>query len=320
MSRTHTESSLISKSTLPLLQTHGRLQVPECGSSAIHDAHGLFKMPERVSQRWIAHIRGSRLGPSISAFSLQPVWLGFSTLLAPGGSQMGCCQGQQAWRVEKVTALERWLQADQWSLAHHLLIRHKPFPLIHLIPFPHLHSLPSLISILAPSGLPCPRRQRRPCQLDFSYPWDVASTLQSSGLTGDMRWFPIDRSFPVIIPTSTQYWQAIFHRVSRVISRTGYLHQQKQHVGLHCLISWYEHYYMLVWPCDRQYSTNPNVQNGRLRLNDNLIFSSNLSQRGFKLQLRYTWCSLTLVSARPVTSDYPPYIHVQYILCVFIPP
>lgn len=40
-----------SKSTLRLLQTHGCLQVPECGFSAIHNVHGLFKMPERVSQR-----------------------------------------------------------------------------------------------------------------------------------------------------------------------------------------------------------------------------------------------------------------------------
>lgn len=184
-------------------------------------------MPERVSQRWIAHIRGSRLGPSISAFSFQPVWLGFSTLLAPGGSQMDCCQGQQAWQVEKVTVLQLLLLADQWSLAHHLLIRHNPFPLIHLIPFPHLRSLPSLISILALSVLLCPRRQRRPCQLDFSYPWDVVSTLQSSGLTGIMRWFPIDRSFPVIIPTFTWYWQAFFYSQSRVISRTSYLHLRK---------------------------------------------------------------------------------------------
>lgn len=45
------ESSLISKSTLQLLQTHGCLQAPECGFSAVHDVHGLFKMPERVSQR-----------------------------------------------------------------------------------------------------------------------------------------------------------------------------------------------------------------------------------------------------------------------------
>lgn len=49
------ESSLISKSTLHLLQTvkllQTCLQVPECGFSAVHDVHGLFKMPERVSQR-----------------------------------------------------------------------------------------------------------------------------------------------------------------------------------------------------------------------------------------------------------------------------
>lgn len=255
MKRTNRESSLISKSTLQISQTHGCLQVPECGFSAVHDVHGLFKMPERVSQRWIAHTSGSRLGPSVSAFSFQPVWLGFSTLLAPGGSQMDCCQGQQAWQAEKVTVLRLSLLADQWSPAHRLLIRHNPFPLIHLIPFPHLRSLPSLISILALSVLLCPRRQCRPCQLDFSYPWDVASTLQSPGLTGVVRWFPIDRSFPVIIPAFTWYWQAISTVILALSAESVIYTSEKQHIGTHCLISWLEHYYMLVWPCDRQYST-----------------------------------------------------------------
>ncbi len=88
------------------LQTHGCLQVPECVAlSAVHDAHGLFKMPERVSQRWIARTSGSRRGPCVSPFSFQPVWLGFSTLLVPGGPQMDCCQGQQTRQAEKVTVL-----------------------------------------------------------------------------------------------------------------------------------------------------------------------------------------------------------------------
>lgn len=43
--------SLISKSTLQPLQTHGCLEVPECGFSAVRDVHGLFKMSEQVSQR-----------------------------------------------------------------------------------------------------------------------------------------------------------------------------------------------------------------------------------------------------------------------------
>lgn len=110
-----------SKSTLQLSQIHGRLQVPECGFSAVHDVHGLFKMPERVSQRWIAHTSGSRLGPSVSPFSFQPVWLGFSTLLVPRGPQMDCCQGRQTWQSGgKVTAPWLSLLVDRRSLARHL--------------------------------------------------------------------------------------------------------------------------------------------------------------------------------------------------------
>lgn len=63
-----------------------------------------FKMQEWVSWRWVAHtsdlcLRTSRrqLGPSVSPFFFQPIWLGFSTLLVPWGSQMDCCQGRWAW-------------------------------------------------------------------------------------------------------------------------------------------------------------------------------------------------------------------------------
>lgn len=155
------ESSLISKSTLQLLEIHGCLQVPDCGFSALHDVHGLFKMPERVSRRWIAHTSGSRLGPSVSPFSFQSIWLDFSTLLVPWGSQMDCCQGQQTQRAEKVTALRLSLLVDQRSLAHHLraplsaaLPPPRP-PSAHknLISVPHLRSLLSLISVLALSAL-----------------------------------------------------------------------------------------------------------------------------------------------------------------------
>lgn len=51
LTRENMESSLISKNTLLLVRTHGCLQVPECDFSALLDAHGLFKTPERVSRR-----------------------------------------------------------------------------------------------------------------------------------------------------------------------------------------------------------------------------------------------------------------------------
>lgn len=96
------------------------MRSPSVALSAVHDVHGLFKMPERVSQRWIARTSGSRLGPCVSPFSFQPVWLGFSTLLVPGGPQMDCCQGQQTRQAGKVTVLRLSLLVDQRSLAHHL--------------------------------------------------------------------------------------------------------------------------------------------------------------------------------------------------------
>lgn len=50
LTRENMESSDF-KNTLLLIQTHGCLQVPECDFSALLDAHGLFKTPERVSRR-----------------------------------------------------------------------------------------------------------------------------------------------------------------------------------------------------------------------------------------------------------------------------
>lgn len=83
-----------------------RLGVSCCLSAVLHE-HFLvffFLMQEWVSWRWVAHtgdlcLQTSRrqLGPSVSPFPFQPIWLGFSTLLVPWGPQMDCCQGRWAW-------------------------------------------------------------------------------------------------------------------------------------------------------------------------------------------------------------------------------
>lgn len=108
----------------------------------------------------------------VGAGSFEPVWLGFSTLLASGGPRMDCCQGRQTYQVEKATALLLSLRVDRRSLAHHFCAGssiatpssppNPPNTHTQLIPSPHLLSLPSLISILTLSALSCPRRRHRP--------------------------------------------------------------------------------------------------------------------------------------------------------------
>lgn len=75
-----------------------------CCFSAVLDVRFFLKIREWVSWRWVAHtsdlcLHTSRrqLGPSVSPFSFQPIWLGFSTLLVPWGSQMDCCEGRWVW-------------------------------------------------------------------------------------------------------------------------------------------------------------------------------------------------------------------------------
>lgn len=115
---------------------------------------------------------GASSGPSASPVSFEPVWLGFSTLLASGGPRMDCCQGRQTCQVEKATVLLLSLRVDRRSLAHHFCAGssiatsssppNPPNTHTQLIPSPHLRSLPSLISILTLSALSCPRRRHRP--------------------------------------------------------------------------------------------------------------------------------------------------------------
>lgn len=76
LTRENMESSDF-KNTLLLVRTHGCLQVPKCDFSALLDAHGLFKTPERVSRRWIAHTSGSRLGTERLACFLRACLIGF---------------------------------------------------------------------------------------------------------------------------------------------------------------------------------------------------------------------------------------------------
>lgn len=135
------------------LAVRGCLRVPDCGFSAIHDVHGLFKMPERVSQRWIAHTSRNQLGPSVSPFSFQPIWLDFSTLLVPRGSQMDCCQGR--WTRPAAGVEGEWQRSRHALLVDCLIPRTSPpyllvchtrtpeVPSKHTINF--FHSVPSCL-------------------------------------------------------------------------------------------------------------------------------------------------------------------------------
>lgn len=123
-------------------------------------------MPERVSQRWIAHTSGSRLGPKCffhpSFFSpIEPVWLGFSTLLAPGGPSNGLLSGGE----------RRKRQCSRYGCQLH--------------PLQHPRSTFASTSIcslrLSPFSFRRPflspqEATHTPCQLGLTYGWDGANT------------------------------------------------------------------------------------------------------------------------------------------------
>lgn len=130
------------------LAVHGCLQVPDCSFSTIHDVRSLFKMPERVSRRWIAHTSRNQLGPCVSPFSFQPIWLDFSTLLVHRGSQMDCCQGRwirPSWGGGGARQRSRHALLVDCLIPRtsppHLLVRHTRTPEVpskHTINFFHL--------------------------------------------------------------------------------------------------------------------------------------------------------------------------------------
>lgn len=118
--RENMESSLISK-TLSCLYGHTAVfRSPSVTFLLSLKRMAYLRRPNGSVEGELLTQVGAGLGPSASPFSFEPVWLGFSTLLAPGGPQMDCCQGRQTCQVEKATALLLALRVDRRSLAHHL--------------------------------------------------------------------------------------------------------------------------------------------------------------------------------------------------------